>query len=173
MSSAALHTLTGSALGSFAERLSQSAVSEAAGRLSWLLPVVQSIHILAIAAVMTATAMFNLQLMGVIATDRSVRQSAKRLLPPAWLALLILALTGIVMIVGEPKRELGSAIFWWKMALIAIAVTLTAILGRTLEDKPVRARERPQRLALAGVAVLLVALWVAILSCGRWIAYGQ
>jgi hypothetical protein len=39
-------------------------------------------------------------------------------------ALPVLLLTGLVLIVGEPERELMSWVFWTKMAMLALVMAL-------------------------------------------------
>ena len=98
------------------DAIAQTDGSIAIGSAGWVIPTVQSIHILAIAIVMSATAMLNLRLAGFIGSDSSVRQLANRSLPWLWWSLPVLLATGLVMILGEPARELTNAFFWSKMA---------------------------------------------------------
>ena len=77
-----------------------------------------------------------------------------------WRALAIMAATGLVLVIGEPGRELGATSFWLKMALLAVAVGTTVWLGRGSGG----AATRP-------AAVGLIALWMAIIFLGRTIAY--
>ena len=81
----------------------------------------------------------------------------------------MLLLTGMVLIIVEPGRELLSIVFWIKMALLSCALLLTAVIQK-LVRAPSSLLERSQ--FSAGVlAALSLALWTATLSAGRWIAY--
>lgn len=153
------------------DALAQTDASVAIASAEWVIPTVQSVHIVAIAIVMSATAMLNLRLAGFIGRDTSVRQLANRSLPWLWWSLPVLLVTGIVMIIGEPARELTNAYFWSKMAMIAVAVALTISLQRLLDDCPYRDMSKTKRRVTRGISLLSLALWLAVIFCGRWIAY--
>ena len=139
---------------------------------AWVVPFVQSLHILAICVVIVSVAMLDLRLVGLIDREQSVRRMARRYLPPVWWALPVLALTGAIMIAGEPERELLSPFFWSKMALLATVLTLTAVLSGLLEDRPLAELPLVKRLIVQVGGALSLLLWLAIIFCGRWIAYG-
>lgn len=151
--------------------IAQTDASVAIASAYWVIPTIQSIHILAIAALMSATVMLNLRLVGIIGQESSVRQLANRTLPWLWWSLPVLLVSGIVMIIGEPARELTNAYFWSKMALILIAVALTFVLQRQLDDCPFRELAPAKRIVTRAIAITTIALWLAIVFCGRWIAY--
>lgn len=155
----------------FSDYLAQTDVSLMIASASWVIPTVQSIHILAIAVVMSATAMVNLRLAGLIGQDRSVRQLADRTLPWLWWSLPVLLATGLVMIIGEPARELTNAYFWSKMAMIVLVVSLTILLQQILEDCPFRELAPIKRRIARAIALSSLVIWLAIIFCGRWIAY--
>lgn len=137
----------------------------------WIIPTIQSIHILAIAAVMSSIAMLNLRLAGLIGHHQSVRQMAHRFLPWLWRALPVLFVTGCLMILGEPARELLNPYFWYKMSMLAIVVLLTIPLQRMIEDRPFRDHDATKRQLIRIIALVSLLLWLAIVFCGRWIAY--
>jgi len=138
---------------------------------TWIIPAVQSIHILAIAAVMASIAMLNLRLAGLIGREQSVQQMAHRFLPWTRRALPVLLVTGIIMITGEPARELLNRFFWAKMSMVVIVVSLTIPMQHLLEDKPFGALPVAKRGTLRALALISLALWLSIVFCGRWIAY--
>jgi len=157
----------------FIDWLAASDASLAIQTAGWVVPAVQSIHILAIAIVMASMAMLDLRLAGMIGREQSLQAMARRFMPWLWRALAVLAVTGAVMIVGEPKRELGSDLFWLKMILLLVAVGLTAPMLAILQDQPFAKMSPARRTAIRGCALLSLACWVAIVACGRWIAYAQ
>jgi hypothetical protein len=138
----------------------------------WIVPMVQSIHILAIAAVASSALMINLRLLGVYAADQPLQEVLARFVPFIWWSLVILLLTGVVMIVGEPPRSLKNPVFQLKMALLLGAIVATGICQIALRRRPafgdVTAGRRAGAAALASVSMLL---WVGIIFAGRWIAY--
>jgi len=152
----------------FCDWLAATELSITIQSLTWIVPAVQTVHILLIAAVMATALLFNLRLLGVHGTDQPVGTAALHLLPAIWFALPGLALTGIVLIIAEPARELRNPAFAAKMALLALVCAVTLWVGRRVRSAAPPGRGMAR---CAGAAGLL--LWVAILAAGRWIAYLQ
>ena len=136
--------------------------------VEWAVPAVQTVHILAIAAVFSSSLVLALRTAHVSGIDWSPARWGQRL--NAWVGtgLGILLLSGSLLIIGEPERSLLTTPFQLKMMLLLAAVTVFLALGYRLQrlDPPDRATWVERVLAL-----LLVFLWVAIIACGRWIAY--
>ena len=160
------------ALHSFCKWLEQTPASLAIQNTAWVVPTVQTLHILAIAAVMSSVLMIDLRILGILGRDQPLQRVTARFLPIIWWSLPLLLASGIVMIIGEPPRELENSIFQLKMALVvaAIAVTLSFSipLGR---DVGYWDLSSSRRAAVKIIAILSLLLWVGIVFAGRWIAY--
>jgi putative copper export protein len=99
---------------------------------------------------------------------------ARRFLPAIWPVLLILLITGSLLVVGEPRRSLLNSTFYLKMALLAVAVMLTAGLQRSISSSPTSwDKDRTRRVAGRFAATVSILVWCGILFAGRWIAYTQ
>lgn len=135
---------------------------------TWVIPNVQSVHIVAIAVVVGSALVTELRMAGVLATDRPVAAVLRRYLPWMKWALLVLLVTGLVLIVAEPGRTLGNAVFWTKMALVAGAslVTLTARRQRAAINEGEAEADGGKVLSW-----LMLGVWGAVIFCGRFIAY--
>ncbi len=151
--------------------LTKTTVSHAIGTTFWVVPVVQSIHILAIAVVMSSIFMLDLRLAGMLGREQSMRDLTQRFYPWIWGALVVLLVTGMIMIMSEPGRELLNWVFWTKMSLITASILFTAPVQRLLEDRRYRDLPRARRVTIRVCAFASLALWVAVVVCGRWIAY--
>jgi hypothetical protein len=152
--------------------LEQTQMSEAIQVHDWIVPTVQSIHILAIAVVAASALMINLRLLGLYAADQPLKEILARFLPFIWWPLVVLLLTGIVMIVGEPPRSLKNPVFQLKMALLVAALAATAICQFTLRRHPTFGDlTTGRRAGVATLATVSMLLWVGIIFAGRWIAY--
>jgi magnesium-transporting ATPase (P-type) len=154
-----------------AERLSATDASLYIQSNEWIVPTVQSVHILAICVIMSSTAMLSLRMAGLIGRDQALRGTAARFLPWVWWALLVQVFTGTIMIVGEPARELLNWVFWVKMALLLGVVLLTVPVPRVLEEVPFRDMAPGRRMGVRAAGLAGLAMWVLIVVCGRWIAY--
>jgi hypothetical protein len=157
-------------LSGFAEWLHATSLSQTIQSVSWIVPLLQSIHILMIGVVFVSSLVVALRVLGRMRADESFATVWGRFAPWLWGALLTMVATGVLMIVGEPARQFGALSFWLKMGLLILAVTLTLLLRLLLRNAPHDA-DMPLRGPARPVAVGVLVLWVAIIFLGRAIAY--
>ena len=112
-------------LDSFCNWLAATPVSQTIQTIDWIVPAVQTIHILGVAAVVSSALMINLRLLGVRSYDQSVARVTARFLPFIWWPLLMLLATGTILIVAEPARALENPVFLLKMGLLIAAAGVT------------------------------------------------
>jgi hypothetical protein len=156
----------------FAQWLEQTPVSVTIKTVEWIIPLVQSIHIITIGAVFVSLLMIALRVMGFMRTDQAFGLVMERFSPWISNGLFILAVTGITLVVGEPIRELMSLSFWLKMGLLAIGITSAVAFRRSLAPAVIGGGEDPMfSTAAKSAAMATVLLWLAIIFLGRAIAY--
>ena len=153
-----------------AEWLQATPVSVTIQSVSWIIPLLQSIHILTIGVVFVSSLMIALRVLGRMRADEPFADVWSRFAPWMWAGLVVMAVTGVVLVIGEPVREFTALSFWIKMALLAVGVASTALFGRTLKPTTLTAGAEFSAAAKTGV-VALVVLWLAIIFLGRAIAY--
>jgi uncharacterized membrane protein SirB2 len=153
----------------FCDWLSNTPVSLKIQTVLWIIPAVQTVHILSVSIVMASMAMLDLRLMGIAGKRQSISRMVTRLVPWVWRVLLILATTGAILIIGEPDRELLNWAFRTKMAMVA-TVSLITLVVQQMNKRDAMFWET-RRIAAAAVGVVSLLLWVAIVTAGRWIAY--
>ena len=153
----------------FCDWLANTPLSLRIQTVMWIIPAVQTIHILCVAIVMSCMAMLDLRLVGVAGRKYPISRMVGRFVPWVWGALPILLATGTILIIGEPSRELLNPYFRAKMLMLAIVVVLTFLVQRQNKKDEGFWEARRATAALAGAASLL--LWVGIVTAGRWIAY--
>lgn len=158
-------------LETFGNWLYDTPISTGIREVSWLIPTVQSIHILAIAIIVGSALISDLRLAGVLATDEKPAAVVRRYLPWMWTALIILLLTGVVMVLAEPGRTLTNTVFWTKMALVLAAFSLTLFFRKPLLDPAFRLEHASWATMVKPAAWLSLGVWVIVIFCGRWIAY--
>ncbi|MCZ8173365.1 MAG: hypothetical protein O9272_16660 [Brevundimonas sp.] len=127
---------------------------------SWVIPVVQSIHILCIGAVFATIGLVNLRRIGMFAGDVEMPDFDGRRLKAGWGILVLLAATGLIMIASEPERTLSNTLFYVKLGLLALACLLTFPPLQSGSEIATKAR-----------ALVALIAWVLIIFAGRWIAY--
>jgi hypothetical protein len=138
----------------------------------WIAPVVQTIHILAIGATVGSVLMVGLRIYQVAGLSRTLAQTATRYLPWLWWALLALLLTGLILIIGEPARELMNPAFWTKMVLVLTAIAVSIAFQQAVRRHAGEWELSPGgSLAMRTGAAAILVLWCVIIVLGRWIAY--
>lgn len=150
--------------------IDQTALSQAIQVTNWVVPTVQTVHILAIAVVASSALMIDLRLIGAFWADRPVKDVTSRFLPFVWWPLLVLLATGAIMIIGEPARSLKNPAFQLKMMLLVAAIVVTWLFHILLRNDP-RASDTGSRPVAVTLAVVSMLLWSSIIFAGRWIAY--
>jgi hypothetical protein len=161
-------------LSEFSKWLAATPLSHVIQTTKWVIPALQTIHILSVAVVFSSAVLVDLRLWRLLNRDVPLPELARRFLPAIWPVLLVLLITGSLLIIGEPKRSLLNSAFYLKMALLAVAIVLTAWLQWSLSSSPnFWDKNRGRRMAGQFAATLSILVWCGILFAGRWIAYTQ
>ncbi len=138
---------------------------------SWLIPGVQSIHIIGIAIIMGSLLMIVLRILGWAGTDQTLRETTDRFGPWVIGALCLQLVTGIVMIVAEPVRELVNFSFWTKMVFVAIGTALAGIFFFTFPNHEQQWGTLVDRRSFKSLAIVTFVIFLCIIVLGRLIAY--
>lgn len=157
----------------FSKWLAATSLSHTIQTVTWIIPTLQVIHILCVAIAFSSAVLVDLRIFRLFERDEPLREVMRRFLPPIWPVLVILLITGSLLIIGEPRRSLVNTTFYLKMALLIVAIVLTATLQRTALASPDVLENRGRHLAGQALATLSVLVWCGILFAGRWIAYTQ
>lgn len=151
--------------------ISSTALSQAIQNYEWAVPTIQSVHILGVCVVLSSVGMIVLRLMGWAGTRTTVADTAKRYVPWLWGALIVLACTGLLLIIGEPRRELTNFMFQVKMFLVLCAIALIAAFQISTRRHPKFWNNEPESGRIKMMAFSAMVLFFAIAVAGRWIAY--
>ena len=155
----------------FGDWLSRTPISQTFQSVGWIVPAVQSIHIMAIGLVMICAILLDSRLLGIGRGRQPIPRLFAALSPVIWWALLTLLISGGLLIIAEPRRELLNPAFQTKMALLVAAVSVTVGVQRWAGTGASPEAASPSPPGVRGAALLSLLLWVAIIGCGRWIAY--
>ena len=140
----------------FANWLAATSASVWIASHDWVIPTVQSIHIVAIGVALVSAFMIGFRVLGWAGSDQTPAETMDRYWPWLFGALGVLLVTGALMVLGEPARELLAFSFWLKMCLVVIGTVMTWWAGRH------------QAKALTLVTLVV---WIGIIFLGRLIAY--
>ena len=139
---------------------------------AWTIPLIQSIHIVGIALVMGSVLLIDLRILGWAGTDETTGQTARRFGP--WLtgSLWLMLASGLLMVIGQPTRELMAFSFRVKMALVATGALVAVMLLRALRRHDQQDGDRfVSQTSVRTLAVVTFLAWVCIIVLGRLIAY--
>ncbi|HET8748929.1 MAG TPA: hypothetical protein VFM98_25270 [Ramlibacter sp.] len=145
----------------FVDWLAATSLSLFIQNVLWIVPLVQIVHFIAVAIVLSSVLMIGLRRAGYAGAWQPVEDTLARFVPWIWWSLLLLVATGALLIIGEPARTLGNPSFWVKMALLAIVLVALARVSPGTVSRP----------AARGLVALNFLLWCGVAVAGRWIAY--
>jgi len=135
---------------------------------NWLFPVIESVHLLALALLGGAVFLVDFRLVGLVLKERPVSELARDARPWMIGALVGMILTGVPLFLSEPIKCYYSTAFWIKMTTLPIAVTFAfTVRSRVAMSESVRNTTRRQQL----VGALSIALWFTVAAAGRWIGF--
>ncbi len=155
----------------FAQWLAGTSASAVVQKTLWLIPLMQTIHIIGVALVFSSVVMIEFRILG-YTNAGTMAETAHRFVPWIFVCVVVMALTGTVLIIGEPTRSLPSFEFQMKMLFLAIALAFTILFARSVHrHADVWADNSGARTAHSTLAIVALASWCAVVIWGRWIAY--
>jgi hypothetical protein len=144
------------------------------GNVPGLPPIVQTVHILSITAIMGSIVLIDLRVLGLALPSQRPGELVRRLMPWTWWALPCLALSGLMFVFARPSRYLVNPVFGLKFALLVPAILLGIVFQRaTARDQDFWERSTARRRSGKAIAACSLALWVGVIMAGRWIAYAD
>jgi len=133
------------------------------GSNPWVYPSLEALHIVGIALLVGSLVVLELRVWG-RAAEVPVLALSRLALTVSMSGFLLVALTGLFMFAAAPGELIANRVFVVKMGLVMLAGLNAAWFhargGLTLLDRTARAQ-----------TILSLGLWLAVIICGRWIAY--
>ena len=151
--------------------LETSSIGTGISRSIWIFPAIEMFHLFGIVALVGATSILDLRLMGLMLREEPVSKMAQATLLWAWIGATIMIVTGTLMFVSEATKCYTSESFRVKMVMMIFA-GLNALIFHTFSYRSVSRWETggtPLAAKLAGAFSIL--LWFGIVGAGRWIAF--
>jgi hypothetical protein len=135
---------------------------------NWLFPVIESVHLLALALLGGSILIVDMRLVGLGLSGREIKEIAREARPYMNFALVMMVSTGIPLFLSEPIKCYYSPAFWVKMWTLAFALMFTYTIS-TKATRMEYVRNTARRQVLVGA--LSIALWFTVASAGRWIGF--
>lgn len=165
--------------------IATSTLGTALRESAWLYPTVETLHIVGFALLFGSIVVVDLRLLGV-KREVALAPLLAFVLPVTLLSLLLVVPTGLLLFTAHATDLIGNRAFVIKMGLLFFAA-INALMFHAgpyqaemqadkradehadkQTDKP---RGRSPRPSTRLFAALSIALWIAVLAAGRWIAY--
>ena len=135
-------------------------------------PVIESVHVMALALIVGTIAMVDLRLLGFILREAPAMDVEKRVVPVTWAGFAVMAVSGLLLLASEAAKIVHNPAFIAKLVLLTLAGLNVAFFH--LRAKPLLQAapvEDPAPLPARVGAGLSLGLWVAVIAAGRAIAY--
>lgn len=156
----------------FCDWLSRTNVSVAFQSANWFVPVVQTVHIIAIAILLTSVYVVSFRLIGLTRGAQALATLTAKLTPWIWTALCVLLVSGTLLTITEPARELLNWAFRVKMLMVLALAGMLWVVQLRMRRNPEYWTESPaRRHAARAIGIVSVIVGASIVTAGRWIAY--
>jgi len=159
-------------LSQFISYFEDSALADNIRENDLLFPLIESVHVVSICLVVGSILVIDLRLLGLASLNRPVGRITNAILPLTWSAFAVAAASGLLLFISNATKYLENGYFLAKVLLICAAgLNMVVFHGISAKDLPRWENEAalplPARLA-GGLSILL---WVAVVTCGRWIGF--
>jgi hypothetical protein len=134
-------------------------------------PLVESLHVVAIAIVAGTIFLVDTRLLGFTSTKLSFTYVSDRLLPWTWAAFVASVVTGLLMFIGNAVSYYDNTPFRIKMLLLLLA-GVNMLFFQMVTFRGVAAWDGSRPPTAARVAGLVsITLWCGVIGFGRWIGF--
>jgi len=135
-------------------------------------PMTEAIHVLAISIVIGVIAVVDLRLVGLASKSYRVTRLSSTLLPLTWIAFVVAVITGGLLFASKPQAYFDNLYFRIKMVALVLA-GLNMMVFHLLTWRGVASWDASDRMPPAARAAgfISLALWVVVVTCGRWIGF--
>ena len=130
----------------------------------WAYPTVFFLHTIGLVFTAGASIIINTRLLGAL-PELPVAPLA-RYLRPIWIGFWVTTVSGVIMLASDLQTKLGNRIFPLKMIFVALAVVITVLLRRRIEQSSLTGSTK------AFAAASLVC-WLGAIAAGRFMAFFQ
>ena len=156
----------------FCKMLDKSAIGTAIRESSLLFPVIEGVHVLALALSVGLILITDLRLMGVVMRKRPVSEIWEQFFPWMMTGFAVMFTTGFLLFWSHAMAAYNSVAFRVKLLLLILSAVNAAVYHLTVYRKMDRwdtALIPPAGARLAGWVSLI--FWAGIITMGRIMAY--
>lgn len=133
---------------------------------TWEFPMIETIHILALAMLYGCVVVISLRLMGVLMNGWTVSGITREVTPFLNVSLAVILISGTLLYLSEAIKAFDNAAFWLKIDLIFAALVFHFVVVRRVTKA-----DQVSRATGLTVGIVSLVLWLGIGCAGRAIGF--
>jgi hypothetical protein len=131
-------------------------------------PLILFLHTVGMGILAGVSGLIDLRILGL--APEIQMESMERLLPVMWGGFWLNAITGTILFCPDATTKAVSAVFYTKLAFVAIAMVLSVSIKKNVFQDPL-ASKRPASMNTKAVALASIICWLGAITAGRLLAY--
>jgi hypothetical protein len=131
-------------------------------------PTIITLHTICMGFLAGASSAIDLRILG--AAPGIPLASLRPFYPLMWLAFAVNAVTGVLMVIGYPTKQLTNPLFYIKLSLVALGVWLVYRIGHEVL-RPAESSQKAVTTRAKWLAAASLAGWVSLIIAGRLLEY--
>jgi len=131
-------------------------------------PTIITLHTIGMGLLAGSSSAIALRILG--AAPGIPLDALRRFYPLMWLALTVNAVTGVLLVIGYPTKQLTNPLFYLKLSLVALAIWLVYRIGADVLPAA-RTGEKTLTTRAKWMASLSLAAWAGLIVAGRLLEY--
>lgn len=135
---------------------------------AWLFPVIEAVHLLALAVIGGAVLVVDLRLLGLGLRSRPVSEIGREAQPYLIASLIVMISSGVPLFFSEAIKCYYSDAFWVKMPALALSIVFAFTVRRMVVQAEDGRFAPTSRMAVGAMSLLL---WSTVGMAGRWIGF--
>ncbi len=152
--------------------LYESPVPTALRESEYAFPIIQTVHVLGVAAMAGTIALVDLNVLGVVLKGQRPARTVADVLPITWIGFALAIVSGAALFAAQSEKIYGNLFLQLKFVLLLVA-GLNVIVFHTTTRRSIDGWSEalaPPLSAKASAAASLL-LWALVIAAGRFIAY--
>ena len=138
----------------------------------WAFPIIETIHVMALATVYGSIAMVDLRMLGLTSRNERMSKLSAEILPWTWAAFVCAAISGSLLFMSKGETYWNNFETRGKFLCMALAGVNMAIyqfgMHRRVNEWD---NSLPPPLSVRMAGALSITLWTGVVFFGRWIGF--
>jgi hypothetical protein len=134
----------------------------------FVFPAILTLHTIGMGVLAGGNIAIDLRILGF--APKMALAPIGRFFPVLWFALVMNAISGVLLLIAYPTKALTNPVFYVKLLLIALAVLVLRRMKIRIFDDP-RLERMPIERNDKRLALFSIAFWLAAIAAGRLLAY--